>query len=78
MLANNINVIKDTGHFLHSGNRSTIKAELSNGNTKLRGEKKREDSCIYLDIKMFGDDAAEYCFAGTNRKGNAVINIHTI
>ena len=81
--SNNINVIKDTGWFTIP-EIDRIKAELSNGNTKLRGEKKREEllaSC--LDIKMFGDDAAEYCFAGTIGKGmqssiNCAANIRKI
>ncbi len=65
----NINVIKDTGWFtIPEINR--IKAELARGNTKLRNEEKRGEllsSC--LDIKMFGDDTAEYYFVGTVGKG---------
>ena len=67
--SNNINVIKDTGWFTIP-EIGLIKTELSNGNTKLRNEEKREElvaSC--LDIKMFGDDTAEYYFVGTVGKG---------
>lgn len=79
----NINIIKDTGWFtipeIHS-----IKAELSNGNTKLRGKEKRDEllsSC--LDIKMFKDNNAEYYFVGTIGNGmrwliNKAANIRKI
>lgn len=79
----NINIIKDTGWFtipeIHS-----IKAELSNGNTKLRGKEKRDvllSSC--LDIKMFKDNTAEYYFVGTIGNGmrwliNRAANIRKI
>ena len=65
----NINIIKDTGWFtipeIHS-----IKAELANGNTKLRGKEKRDEllsAC--LDIKMFNDSVSEYYFVGTIGNG---------
>lgn len=79
----NINIIKDTGWFtipeIHS-----IKAELANGNTKLRGKEKRDEllsSC--LDIKMFNDGVSEYYFVGTIGNGmrwliNRAANIRMI
>ncbi len=79
----NINIIKDTGWFtipeIHS-----IKAELANGNTKLRGKEKRDEllsSC--LDIKMFNDGNSEYYFVGTIGSGmrcliNRAANIRKI
>lgn len=79
----NINIIKDTGWFtipeIHS-----IKAELANGNTKLRGKEKRDEllsSC--LDIKMFNDNVSEYYFVGTIGNGmrwliNRAANIRKI
>ena len=79
----NINIIKDTGWFtipeIHS-----IKAELANGNTKLRGKEKRDEllsSC--LDIKMFNDSVSEYYFVGTIGNGmrwliNRAANIRKI
>lgn len=72
----NINVIKDTGWFtipeIH-----IIKAELSNGNTKLRGKEKRDEllsSC--LEIKMFNDGNSEYYFVSTIGNGMRSL-IHT-
>ena len=79
----NMNIIKDTGWFtipeIHS-----IKAELANGNTKLRGKEKRDEllsSC--LDIKMFKDSVSEYYFVGTIGNGmrwliNRAANIRKI
>lgn len=79
----NVNIIKDTGWFtipeIHS-----IKAELANGNTKLRGKEKRDEllsSC--LDIKMFNDGVSEYYFVGTIGNGmrwsiNRAANIRKI
>ena len=79
----NINIIKDTGWFtipeIHS-----IKAELANGNTKLRGKEKRDEllsSC--LDIKTFNDSVSEYYFVGTIGNGmrwliNRAANIRKI
>lgn len=79
----NINIIKDTGWFaipeIHS-----IKYELANGNTKLRGKEKRDEllsSC--LDIKMFNDGVSEYYFVGTIGNGmrwliNRAANIRMI
>lgn len=79
----NMNIIKDTGWFtipeIHS-----IKAELANGNTKLRGKEKRDEllsSC--LDIKMFNDSVSEYYFVGTIGNGmrwliNRAANIRKI
>ena len=79
----NINIIKDTGWFtipeIHS-----IKSELANGNTKLRGKEKRDEllsSC--LDIKMFNDGVSEYYFVGTIGNGmrwliNRAANIRMI
>lgn len=79
----NINIIKDTGWFtipeIHS-----IKSELANGNTKLRGKEKRNEllsSC--LDIKMFNGNVSEYYFVGTIGNGmrrliNRAANIRKI
>lgn len=67
--SSNINVIKDTGWFTIP-EIDSIKAELSNGNTKLRSKEKRDEllsSC--LDIKMFSDGASEYYFVGTIGNG---------
>ncbi len=65
----NINIIKDTGWFTIPEIYS-IKAELANGNTKLRGKEKRDEllsAC--LDIKMFSDGISEYYFVGTIGNG---------
>ena len=79
----NINIIKDTGWFtipeIHS-----IKAELANGNTKLRGKEKRDEllsAC--LDIKMFCEGDSKYYFVGTIGNGmrcliNRAANIRKI
>ena len=64
----NINIIKDTEWFTIP--EIYIKAELANGNTKLRGKEKRNEllsSC--LDIKMFNDGVSEYYFVGTIGNG---------
>lgn len=79
----NINIIKDTGWFTIPEIYS-IKAELANGNTKLRGKEKRDEllsSC--LDIKMFNDSVSEYYFVGTIGNGmrwliNRAANIRKI
>lgn len=79
----NINIIKDTGWFTIPEIYS-IKAELANGNTKLRGKEKRNEllsSC--LDIKMFNDGISEYYFVGTIGNGmrwiiNRAANIRKI
>jgi len=79
----NINIIKDTGWFTIPEIYS-IKAELANGNTKLRGKEKRNEllsSC--LDIKMFNDGVSEYYFVGTIGNGmrwliNSAANIRKI
>lgn len=79
----NINVIKDTEWFTIPEIYS-IKAELANGNTKLRGKEKRNEllsSC--LDIKMFNDGVSEYYFVGTIGNGmrwliNRAANIRKI
>lgn len=79
----NINIIKDTEWFTISEIYS-IKAELANGNTKLRGKEKRNEllsSC--LDIKMFNDGISEYYFVGTIGNGmrcliNRAANIRKI
>lgn len=79
----NINIIKDTGWFTIPEIYS-IKAELANGNTKLRGKEKRNEllsSC--LDIKMFNDGVSEYYFVGTIGNGmrwliNRAANIRKI
>ncbi len=81
--SDNINVIKDTGWFTIP-EIINLKAELSNGNTKLRGKEKREQllsSC--LDIKMFKDSNSEYYFVGTIGNGmrcliNRAANIRKI
>lgn len=79
----NINIIKDTGWFTIPEIYS-IKDELANGNTKLRGKEKRNEllsSC--LDIKMFNDGVSEYYFVGTIGNGmrwliNRAANIRKI
>lgn len=79
----NINIIKDTEWFTIPEIYS-IKAELANGNTKLRGKEKRNEllsSC--LDIKMFNDGVSEYYFVGTIGNGmrwliNRATNIRKI
>lgn len=79
----NINIIKDTEWFTIPEIYS-IKAELANGNTKLRGKEKRNEllsSC--LDIKMFNDGISEYYFVGTIGNGmrcliNRAANIRKI
>lgn len=79
----NINIIKDTGWFTIPEIQS-IKNELANGNTKLRGKEKRDEllsSC--LDIKMFKDGVSEYYFVGTIGNGmrcliNRAANIRKI
>ena len=79
----NINIIKDTEWFTLPEIYS-IKAELANGNTKLRGKEKRNEllsSC--LDIKMFNDGVSEYYFVGTIGNGmrwliNRAANIRKI
>lgn len=79
----NINIIKDTEWFTIPEIYS-IKAELANGNTKLRGKEKRNEllsSC--LDIKMFNDGVSEYYFVGTIGNGmrcliNRAANIRKI
>lgn len=79
----NINIIKDTGWFTIPEIYS-IKAELANGNTKLRGKEKRNEllsSC--LDIKMFNDGVSGYYFVGTIGNGmrwliNRAANIRKI
>lgn len=79
----NINIIKDTGWFTIP-EIDSIKAELANGNTKLRGREKRDElltSC--LDIKMFNDGVSEYYFVGTIGNGmrrliNRAANIRMI
>ena len=79
----NINIIKDTGWFTIP-EINNIKNELANGNTKLRGKKKRDEllsSC--LDIKMFNDGVSEYYFVGTIGNGmrwriNRAANIREI
>lgn len=79
----NINIIKDTGWFTIP-EIDSIKAELSNGNTKLRGKEKRDEllsSC--LEIKMFNDGFSEYYFVGTIGNGmrcliNRAANIRKI
>lgn len=79
----NINIIKDTEWFTVPEIYS-IKAELANGNTKLRGKEKRNEllsSC--LDIKMFNDGVSEYYFVGTIGNGmrwliNRAVNIRKI
>ena len=79
----NINIIKDTGWFTIPEIYS-IKAELANGNTKLRGKEKRNEllsSC--LNIKMFNDGVSEYYFVGTIGNGmrwliNRAANIRKI
>lgn len=79
----NINIIKDTEWFTIPEIYS-IKAELTNGNTKLRGKEKRNEllsSC--LDIKMFNDGVSEYYFVGTIGNGmrcliNRAANIRKI
>lgn len=79
----NINIIKDTGWFTIPEIQN-IKAELTNGNTKLRGKEKRDEllsSC--LDIKMFNDGTSEYYFVGTIGNGmrwliNRAANIRMI
>lgn len=79
----NINIIKDTGWFTIPEIYS-IKTELANGNTKLRGKEKRDEllsSC--LDIKMFNDSVSEYYFVGTIGNGmrwliNRAANIRKI
>lgn len=79
----NINVIKDTG-WITIPEIHNIKAELSNGSTKLRGREKRDEllsSC--LDIKMFNDGNSEYYFVGTIGNGmrplvNRAANIRRI
>ena len=65
----NINIIKDTEWFTIP-EIDSIKAELSNGNTKLRGKEKRDEllsSC--LEIKMFNDGFSEFYFVGTIGNG---------
>lgn len=79
----NINIIKDTEWFTIPEIYS-IKAELANGNTKLRGKEKRNEllsSC--LDIKMFNEGVSEYYFVGTIGNGmrwliNRAANIRKI
>ena len=79
----NINIIKDTEWFTIPEIYS-IKAELANGNTKLRGKEKRNEllsSC--LDIKMFNNGVSEYYFVGTIGNGmrcliNRAANIRKI
>lgn len=79
----NINIIKDTGWFTIPEINS-IKDELADGNTKLRGKEKRDElisSC--LDIKMFNDGVSEYYFVGTIGNGmrwliNRAANIRKI
>lgn len=79
----NINIIKDTEWFTIPEIYS-IKAELANGNTKLRSKEKRNEllsSC--LDIKMFNDGVSEYYFVGTIGNGmrcliNRAANIRKI
>lgn len=79
----NINIIKDTEWFTIPEIYS-IKAELANGNTKLRGKEKHNEllsSC--LDIKMFNDGVSEYYFVGTIGNGmrwliNRAANIRKI
>lgn len=79
----NINIIKNTEWFTIPEIYS-IKAELANGNTKLRGKEKRNEllsSC--LDIKMFNDGVSEYYFVGTIGNGmrwliNRAANIRKI
>ena len=79
----NVNAIKDTGWFTVP-EIYNIKAELSHGNTKLRGKEKRDElllSC--LDIKMFKDGNSEYYFVGTIGNGmrcliNRAANIRKI
>lgn len=79
----NINIIKDTEWFTIPETYS-IKAELANGNTKLRGKEKRNEllsSC--LDIKMFNDGVSKYYFVGTIGNGmrwliNRAANIRKI
>lgn len=79
----NINIIKDTEWFTIPEIYS-IKAELANGNTKLRGKEKRNEllsSC--LDIKMFNDGVSKYYFVGTIGNGmrwliNRAANIRKI
>lgn len=79
----NINIIKDTGWFTIP-EIYNIKAELANGNTKLRGKEKRDEllsSC--LDIKLFNDDSSQYYFVGIIGNGmrwviNRAANIRMI
>lgn len=79
----NINIIKDTGWFTIPEVNS-IKAELAEGNTKLRGKEKRDEllpSC--LDIKMFSYGNSNYYFVGTIGNGmrptiNRAANIRKI
>lgn len=82
-VSGNINIIKDTGWFTIPEINS-IKDELANGNTKLRGKEKRDEllsSC--LDIKTFSDGVSEYYFVGTIGNGmrcliNRAANIRKI
>ena len=79
----NINIIKDTGWFTIPEINS-IKDELADGNTKLRGKEKHDElisSC--LDIKMFNDGVSEYYFVFTIGNGmrwliNRAANIRKI
>ena len=79
----NINIIKDTGWFTIPEIYS-IKAELANGNTKLRGKEKRDELLSSaLDIKMFNDGVSWYYFVGTIGNGmrwliNRAANIRKI
>lgn len=65
----NINIIKDTG-WITIPEIANLKAELSSGNTKLRGKEKRGEllqSC--LDIKLFNSNGHQYYFVGTIGNG---------
>lgn len=79
----NINIIKDTEWFTIPEIYS-IKAELANGNTKLRGKEKRNELLSpCLDIKMFNDGVSKYYFVGTIGNGmrwliNRAANIRKI
>lgn len=65
----NINVIKDTDWFTIP-EISAIKAELSNGNKKLRGKEARERLLdAVLDIKWFKNDDSIYYFANDIGEG---------
>lgn len=79
----NINIIKDAG-WVTIPEIDNLKAELSSGNTKLRGKEKREEllqSC--LDIKLFNSNGYQYYFVGTIGNGmrwtvNRAANIRAI